>query len=298
VIKAPRQLGKSSLLKRYLFECRRLGKQTALVDLSLFSDQELSDYAIFLTSLAIELMDRLDLESEAPPTITSQPEMSRFVRRQLLGSVQGLLVVAFDEVDRVLGRPYQSDFFSMLRYWHECRADTTSIEWARLELALVISTEPYLLVQDASRSPFNVRDPITLECFTLDECTELNRKHGSFLADQEVLQLHGLLNGHPYLTRLAYYWLAGPRKVDFSTLLRTAHRDDGPFGDHLRAVMAKLKRHQPEGLIAVLRKVLTDGTVPNDDIYYRLRGAGLVQKRDGRVALANQLYERFFGGMS
>ena len=56
VIKAPRQMGKSSLLRRYLAECRRVGKKTALVELSLFDDPLLADYPAFLTSLAREML--------------------------------------------------------------------------------------------------------------------------------------------------------------------------------------------------------------------------------------------------
>jgi hypothetical protein len=68
--------------------------------------------------------------------------MTRFVRDQILRKVPDNLVLAFDEVERVLGQPYQSDFFAMLRNWHGRRRRLKHPEWARLELALVISTEP------------------------------------------------------------------------------------------------------------------------------------------------------------
>ena len=155
VIKAPRQMGKSSLLGRYLTECRRVGKKTALIDLSLFAYPELADYPTFLTALAKILLRRLRLGNQ-PPTIAGQSDMSDFVQNLVLGAVPDNIVIAFDEVDRVLGLPYQSDFFAMLRYWCNQRADTQQPESARLELALVISTEPYLLISKADRSPFNV----------------------------------------------------------------------------------------------------------------------------------------------
>jgi len=298
VIKGPRQIGKSSLLKRYLFECRRLGKKTVLIDFSLFSELNFSDYPTFLSSLTTELIEELDIDCDVQLDISSQPEMSRFVRRKFLRAIPGQVVVAFDEVDRILGRSYQSDFFSMLRYWHECRADTSTTDWARLELALVVSTEPYLLIEDANRSPFNVREPITLKPFTNQECRQLNRLYNNALSSEQVQRLFELLNGLPYLTRLAYYWLTGPKRLDFSALLREAHRDNGPFGDHLRAVLTRLKRYRSEDLVAALRQTIEHGTVRTDDIYYRLHGAGLVHKEDERIVPTNQLYARFFGGIS
>ena len=74
------------------------------------------------------------------------------------------LTLAFDEVDRVLGRSYQSDFFSMLRLWHNRRAEPLSA-WEDVDLALVIATEPYLLIDSKDRSPFNVATPIEPQAF-------------------------------------------------------------------------------------------------------------------------------------
>jgi TIR domain/AAA-like domain len=61
VIKGPRQVGKSSLLVRYLAECHQAGKKTALIDMSQFETKELADYSKFLTSLAMELLDEFEL---------------------------------------------------------------------------------------------------------------------------------------------------------------------------------------------------------------------------------------------
>lgn len=297
VIKAPRQMGKSSLLKRYLSACRRAGKMIVLIDLSLFSDQDLADYPTFLSLLASELLDRLDLDAPARPNVRGQPDMTRFVERKILQAVPDNVVLAFDEVDRVLGKPYQSGFFSMLRHWHERRTDGAGTAFARLELALVISTEPYLLIADALRSPFNVRAPIELHPFNVEECRELNRRHHDLLGDEQVQRLTELLNGHRYLTRLAYYRLTRPKPIDFATLLRDAASDDGPFGDHLRTLLARIKQHPGQDLLSALRQVIAHGTAPNDDAYYRLKGAGLVRRENDRIVPANGLYARFFGGL-
>ena len=184
VIKAPRQLGKSTLLKRYLAECRRARKKTALIDLSIFADQDLADYPRFLTFLAVELLERFGLDGL--PTIAGQPYMTRFVRDRLLKAVPDNLIIAIDEADRVLGQPYQASFFSMLRYWHERRTDPDQPESARLELAMVISTEPYLLIDDPHRSPFNVRVPIVLEPFNTAECRDLNSRYDRVLSDDQA----------------------------------------------------------------------------------------------------------------
>ena len=144
VIKGPRQMGKSSLLMHYLVECKKAGKQIAFVDFSVFSNEDLSSYATFLSRLALVLRHTLKLGSEEPQ-IGSQFEMIQFVENEILVPIGGPLVIAFDEVDRVYRQPYRADFFTMLRNWHNNRSPLTP-EWENLDLALVISTEPYLLI--------------------------------------------------------------------------------------------------------------------------------------------------------
>ena len=71
-----------------------------------------------------------------------------FIEDAILAHVPEPTTFAFDEVDRILGRPYQCDFFAMLRMWHNNRAQPLSV-WESVDLALVIATEPYLLIDAA-----------------------------------------------------------------------------------------------------------------------------------------------------
>ena len=101
VVKAPRQMGKSSLLKRYLLRCQQGGKRTALVDISLFSDFDLADYPTFLTCLAVDLREKLGLREGDRPRIESQPELTYFIEQKVLGALRSPVVIAFDEVELV-----------------------------------------------------------------------------------------------------------------------------------------------------------------------------------------------------
>jgi len=81
-------------------------------------------------------------------------------------------------------------------------------------------------------------------------------------------------------------------------LLNNAVEPDGPFGDHLRALLPRLRRYGSKDLLAAMRQVCQYGTVSDDDTFYRLRGAGLVRREGIRVVPANRLYHRFFGGLT
>jgi len=290
-IKAPRQFGKSSLLIRYLAKCAEAKKRFALIDFQSFTDAELEDYATLLTRLAEHLLRVFRLDASRAPEIKTQAELTNFVEDEIFPQVAPPLTLAFDEVDRVLGRSYQSDFFSMLRLWHNKRAEPAS-PWEQVDLALVIATEPYLLIDKTDRSPFNVALAVEPKAFSRPALDDLNGRYRSDLSSIELDDLHELLAGHPFLTKLAFYRIVTGDGLSFEMLQRSAADPYGPFGDHLRAMLVLLQQH--EGLLPAMRQVISQGSVPEVDAYHRLHGAGLAERDDRRMKPSNLLYARFF----
>jgi hypothetical protein len=290
VIKAPYQLGKSSLLQRYLAKCDELGKKCALLDCSRFSNVEIENYAALLSGIAAFLVRTFRIKVTEAPRIVNQQELTNFIEDVILSVISEPLVIAFDEVDRVLGTSYQRDFFTMLRWWHNKRAELSS-PWDRMDLALVISTEPYLLIDSADRSPFNVADPIRLVPFGREEYVKLNGLYGGLLTAAQIEQLYELLGGHPFLTRLAFHKLVSPDPIRMVDIIKEGPEIDGPFSDHLRAWLLKLS-NQP-GLLDGLRQIIQYGSA-DEDVFYRLYSCGLVRRKQGRMRTSNVLYHRFF----
>jgi len=290
VIKAPDQMGKSSLLARYIQECKKAGKKTAVIDFAMFGAAELSSYTDLLSNLAWSINDELDINSGEFPEIKNQTMMVAYVRRRILDATSGPLTLAFDEVDRVMGQPYSADFFTMLRSFHNSRTRT---RWGETDLVLVISTEPYLLIPENERSPFNVVEPMVLQPFSRHECAALNATYAQPLSPAELDALYTLLQGHPYLTRLAYYHLKDTRSYALDELIERADDERGPFGEHLRAKLSDLQ--EMPGLLEGMKRVLMPETAPDRDMAYRLHGAGLIRFRDHAHAVsANLLYHRYF----
>jgi hypothetical protein len=294
-IKAPRKFGKSSLLVRYLAKCKDAGKRFALVDFQNFTDAELDEYSSLLTQLAKLILRGVKLGPVEVPEIPTQSELTMFLEDQVISHIDGPLTLAFDEVDRVLGRAYQSDFFSMLRLWHNRRAEPLS-PWDKVDVALVIATEPYLLIDSKDRSPFNVAAPVQPKPFSRTVLDDLNGRYRTSLGVSELDDLYELLGGHPFLTRLAFYRVATGQSSSFGDLSETAAEPEGPFGDHLRALLVLLQ--QQDGLLSAMRQVVVHGSLAKEEIYYRLHGAGLVERQGRRVRPSNLLYARFFRSLA
>nr|WP_042341884.1 AAA-like domain-containing protein [Calothrix sp. PCC 7507] len=292
-IKGPRQMGKSSLLIRTCNAAVKAGKRIAFLDFQLFDQTALTNADLFFRQFCswltdeIEMADRVDEYWNLP--LGNSQRCTRYIGRYLLKEFGQPLVLAMDEVERAFDTEFRSDFFGMLRSWHNNRA-TTAI-WKQLDLALVTSTEPYQLIDNLNQSPFNVGEVIDLEDFTAAQVTDLNRRHGSPLNSSEAQQLMALLNGHPYLVRLALYLIASQR---FTTaeLFAKATDDNGPFGNHVRNHLFRL--HSKAELVPSMLQVIRHNSCDDERVFFRLRGAGLV-RREGRTVIPRcQLYADYF----
>lgn len=294
VVRGPHQFGKSSLLGHYVAQCRANGKAVAAVDFSRFEKSTICDYGRFLTALASQIARRLRLAAPAGEFKTQQ-EFLEFLESSVLPGVNGPVVFAFDETDRIMPQDYAQDFFSMVRMWHNDRADPV-LEWHKVGLALASSSEPKLFIKDALRSPFSVGLRLPLESFTAREGVQLNARYGSPLSETDCDALYRLVGGHPFLMQDAYYKIVGPDSIPFALLCTEAAQDDGPFGEHLRAMLSNV--NAAEGLLAAIKQAVDHGTVPRNDDFYRLEGAGLVRRANGRIVPANQIYADFFRSVS
>ncbi len=292
-IKAPRQMGKSSLLIRILQAAQKAGKRTVFLDFQLFDKATLNNADRFFRQFCAFLTDELGMEDRTEeywqsPLGNSQ-RCTRYFERYLLKEAGGPLLLAMDEVESIFDTEFRSDFFAMLRNWHNSRAIKPI--WKQLDLALITSTEPYQLVENLNQSPFNVGVVIDLPDFTREQVADLNTRHGSPLNTDHLSQLMTLICGHPYLTRRALYLLASGR-MKVAELFDKATDDKGPFGDHLRYHLFRL--YGKEDLIQAMRQVMRNNKCPDERIFFRLRGAGLVRREQGKELPRCQLYADYF----
>jgi hypothetical protein len=294
-IKGPRQMGKSSLLIRIMQDGCGRGMRTAFLDFQMIEQASLQNpetfYRQFCSLLAweLELEDRTEEVWKSP--LGQVQKTTTYVQRHILETIPDApILLAMDEVERMFASPFRSDFFSMLRSWHNRRAQGG--DWTRLNLALVTSTEPYQLIADLNQSPFNVGTVVELEDFNPEQIAELNRRHGEPINDVDLSKLIDLLAGHPYLTRKALYLLASKR-IDFDELQDSACEDDGPFGDHLRNHLFRMGDH--DELKKGVMQVIKYQRCSDEHVFFRLHGAGLVLRVGNDVLPRNLLYAEYFG---
>jgi len=292
-IKGPRQIGKSSLLNHVVETAVKSGKRVVLLDFQLIEKETLIDarsfYQHFCRWIDYKLGTKDNVEQFWKIPLGNAQICSNYIEEKIVLPTKQPLVLAMDETERIFETRFRSDFFGMLRSWHNNRAIYD--QWKLLDLALVTSTEPYQFVDDLNQSPFNVGEVIEMQDFTAKEVAELNQRHDSPLTIEETERLIKILGGHPYLTRKALY-LVSSKRITPAELFSQASEERGPFGDHLRNYLFRL--HNKESLISGLQLVIKRNKCPDRDVYFRLRGAGLVREQEDLIIPRNELYAEYF----
>lgn len=295
VIRAPRQTGKSSLLLRGLHYAREQGLKVVYLAVEEFMNQ-LTSFDIFLQALAEWIVYKLELEEELVENaweggISASMKLSRFVEKSLLSTFDEPVIIAIDEADSLLGTDFYRVFFGLLRGWHNRRAESET--WNKLHIILVISTEPYLLIDDLYQSPFNVADRIWLTDFDEIQVRDLIQKHHLQIPDSHLSQMMMLLNGHPFLTRQALYKMV-TQKATWPEIHRNAVSENGPFGSHLHHHYWLVS--EKPALRKTLKEIINTSSSSDQESIFRLLKAGLISGSGNSYACRCGLYELYFKG--
>lgn len=293
-IKAPRQMGKSSLMARILDRARRQGHRTVNLsfqeaDGDIFESlEELLRWLCASIAYDLGLPDQLDAYWAGP--LAKKQKCSNYLTDHIFPQVQVPLVLGMDEVDQVFQYPkIARDFFGMLRAWHEKKNDPA---WQRLRLVITHSKEVYVPL-DINQSPFNVGLAIELPEFSALQVQDLAQRHGLSLSPPQLQQLMGLLGGHPFLIRVALYALARG-SITLGRFLAIAPTQEGPYQEHLRHHLENLQNH-PELQRAMGRVVTARGPVKiNDEASFKLKSMGLIRIKGDTVEPLGDLYRRYF----
>ena len=295
-IKAPQEMGKTSLLLRSLNYANRQGYHTVSLNLQQIDNDILNDLNRFLRWLCANVTHQLNLEPKLDDywdeDIGSKISCTMYFQDYLLEQINEPFVLAIDEVNRIFEHPQVAkDVLPLLRSWYEEAKRFPS--WQKLRSIVVHSTEIYAPLQ-LKQSPFNVGLPIQLDSFSLEQVKQLAQSYGINWQDEdEARQLMELVGGHPSLIHLALYHLSC-RELTLAQLLETASTTTGIYHYHLQRHRANLEE-QPELLLA-LNSVMSnlEPIELEPMIAYKLSSMGLIKLDKNKAMASCLLYRQYF----
>jgi transcriptional regulator with XRE-family HTH domain len=295
-IKAPNEMGKTSLLMRILDSARQIDYRTVSLNLEQVDRSILGDLNQFLRWLcanaARQLQLKPNLDEYWDEDLGSKISCTAYFEDYLLAEINTPLIFAIDEVNQLFEHPQVAkDFLPLLRSWYE-EAKTLPI-WQKLRLIVVHSTEIYVPL-DLNQSPFNVGLPVQLNKFSSLEVQRLAKCYGIDWQDpEEFQQLMDMVMGHPSLVHTAIYHLSRG-DITLLQLLETAPTATGIYQHHLQRHWVTLAE-QPE--LAQALDLVISSTQPmslDPIVAHKLSSLGLIERFEDKAILGCELYRQAF----
>ena len=294
-IKAPRKMGKTSLMVRILDHAAQQRCQAVFLSLQMADRSILQDLDKFLqwfsASVGLGLHRPNQLADYWDELFGSKISCKIYFEQYLLANLTQPLVLALDDVDRLFDYPEVADeFFGLLRTWHE-QAKNRSI-WQQLRLIVAHSTEVYIPL-NVNKSPFNVGLPIELHSLTVEQVKFLSIQYGLNLSSEQISQLIEMVCGQPYLIQLGLYSLSKDQ-LSLAELFQQAHQGIGIYADHLQRLLWTLE--QDLKLAAAFNQVLQATEAVELELLpaFQLESLGLAKLQGNRAKPACDLYVHYF----
>lgn len=298
-IKAPKLMGKTSLMIRIIDLARNEGCQTITLSLQLADAEVFTSLSRFLQWFCAVVTRSLGLPNRLKEywdeVFGSNYNCTDYFENYLLAELDSPIVVALDEVDVVFNYPQiATDFFGMLRAWHQKTkyGDKSSKIWQKLRLLVIHSTEVYIPL-NINQSPFNVGLSIELPEFTPLQVEDLAQRHHLDWGSEEVERLMTLIGGNPYLAQVALHHISS-QDITLEQLIENPIAEDGIYKDYLRRQLWNLQQY-PDLVTAFTRVVMSENPVKLDPIQvFKLQSMGLVGFVNQQVVPSCELYRQYF----
>lgn len=309
-----RQMGKSSLRVQTMHRFKEEGFACADVDISLIGNQSVTPdewYGGFVNllcrefNLSINLQNWWNSRNYLPPV----QRLSEFIEDVLLLEVSQNMVIFVDEIDGLLTLDFKDDFFAFIRACYNKRADNPV--YKRLTFALLGVATPPDLIQDKTRSPFNIGQAIELHGFSLEDVIPLalglvGKVKNLNAVLKEVLAWTG---GQPFLTQKLCKLIAissspipqGSEAKCIDNLVRSSVIENWETQDvpqHLKTIRDRIlgSRNRTVALLSLYHQILQQGEITADDSpeQIELRLSGLVVKQSNSLKIYNRIYEQVY----
>lgn len=292
-IKAPRKMGKTSLIARILDYGSSQNYHTVRLSLNRAGTQVFEKSDRFLRWFCTNVTRQLGLESRLndywDEDMGALINSTIYFQGYILKEISNPMILALDGVDQLFEYPeLASDFFVLLRSWYEETKDISI--WQKLRVVIAHAVEVYISLP-THRSPFNVGLAIELPAFSQEQVQDLAARHKLQLTKLELEQLMKLTGGFPYLIRLALYQSAR-LKIPVPTLLQDATSPIGIYQQHLQSLLWNLQQHPK--LADAFQQVLTAPIQLDMEVAFKLKSLGLVHLIENQATVSCELYRELF----
>lgn len=294
-IKAPRKMGKTSLMTRILAYGSSHGYHTVRLSLHRAETEVFSSLEKFLrwfcTNVTHQLGIKSKLEEYWDEDMGDLMNCTIYFQGYVLQEINTTLILALDEVNKLFEYPQLTrDFLGLLRSWYEETRDISI--WQKLRVLIVKSTDIYINLE-INKSPFNIGLAIDLPAFTRLQLEDLAQRHRLQLTAFQFEQLMTLTGGFPYLVRLVFYHSI-QHQIPMDTLLQNATTNTGIFSEYLHNQLHSILQNPDlvDGFQQVIRSTLP--ITLEQEVAFKLKSLGLIYLENKTATVSCGLYREYF----
>lgn len=307
-IKGPRKMGKTSLLYRILesAEDEQYLKVFIDGDKAKVQPEIITNFYSLCKWLCSTVSDRLGKEDKTEQYFSQNKKniigtTERYFHQEILSPLQGPVVLAIDNVDTIFEKTgIVESFCTMIASWHrESKAPTNYGKlWANLRIVLAHSTDVYI-GWEINRSPFKGIGYVpNLLSWNESEISKYAEIYGVKLTKSETKDLKNLVDGHPYLIRLATEYLYN-NEGNIQSLLEQASTSTSPFNSYFKHEVFPYLQKYPqyvEAFCQILNNnaIRVNNQVELDEIDFKLNSLGLIRRDNRRFYSKYNFYNENF----
>ncbi|MET0646114.1 MAG: AAA-like domain-containing protein [Pyrinomonadaceae bacterium] len=220
----------------------------------------------------------------------------------ILKEVDGNVVIFFDEIDVVLEQPFSDDFFTTIRSIYNKRG--VNKDWSRLSIVLLGVASASSLIKNQKGTPFNIGEVIKLDDFDREKTKPFHKVLGP-CSDRLIDRIFYWTSGQPFLVHklsaTAFSWpkeSRTPERIDEEvkcSYLKLKIEQDTHF-NYIQSYLLD-KSGSVGKTLCIYRNVLKGKEVEDEEqsqSISRLKLAGVVRSRDGKLAPRNRIYRALF----
>ncbi|MEL0588229.1 MAG: AAA-like domain-containing protein [Planktothrix rubescens PR222] len=308
-----RQMGKSSLQVRTMYRLQAEGFSCVEIDLTGIGSNEASSEQWY-KGIASKIMRSFRPANQmnwqkwwnSSNSISPVQRLGELFEDFLLKSVSQNIIIFIDEIDSVLNCSFSSDdFFAFIRYCYNQRVNNS--DYNRLTFCLLGVATPSDLIQDKTRTPFNIGQAIELKGFELSEAQSSLTQGLREVADnpEEILEeiLHWT-GGQPFLTQKlcklvvekAENRTPNIEQIVQAYIINNWESQDEP--EHLKTIRDRIlyKEKSFYLVLGLYQQILKQRKIEADDSFEQseLRLSGLVIKDKDFLKPFNLIYQYTF----
>ncbi len=311
-----RQMGKSSLRIRTMQRLQAEGFACASIDITQLRSQDITPEKWY-KGIFYELVKKFKLTHKINrrtwwdelKDLSMAQRLSYFIDDVLLADKsEQKFIIFIDEIDSILSLSFSlDDFFGLIRSYYNQRADNPT--YHRLTFALFGVATPSELIQDKTRTPFNIGRAIELSGFKWEEAQPLMQGLiGKLTHPQTVLKaILYWTGGQPFLTQKLCQLIVNSTELEtdekqwVEKLVRSQildHWESHDEPEHFRTIRDRLLRNEQKAghFLGLYQKILQQGylSVNESAEQIELRLSGLVVKQQNQLRVYNPIYQTVF----